>query len=280
MSVSQGSMDASSRTPCAVCGRAPTAPIRVTRNVGMVVLRRSWSYGAPLCRDHGSAIAGNWLVATLLMGWWGIISFFTNCGAIATDIGALRAAHRLAPAGSLLAAPRTAIDGVEGSPVPAAGAAPATLPAVSRRQLGLVGAGIVGFAGLMLVGAVFGPKSVGDLAVGDCFDEPSLATTISEVPHHPCTMAHTAEVFDVVTYAGTQAGLYPSEDAFAAFAASRCGPEFNRYTGGGGGLAASVDLAYMTPTSDGWAHGDHRVVCYLVAPSGQTLTQSLRAASQ
>ena len=37
-------------------------------------------------------------------------------------------------------------------------------------------------------------SSAGDLKVGDCFDEPATGGEISDVQHHPCTEAHTAEV--------------------------------------------------------------------------------------
>ena len=88
--------------PCYICGRGPTAVLSITRGLGMIFLRREWTYKAPLCRDHGTAIARNWLVATLLMGWWGIISFFVNWLAVIQDVNAWRQARALAPAGSVI----------------------------------------------------------------------------------------------------------------------------------------------------------------------------------
>lgn len=237
MSGAEEAATAPSMLPCRVCGRGPTAVISVSRNLGMLVVRRSWNYSAPPCRDHGSQLARNWLLATLIMGWWGLISFFVNFGAIATDLKALRTARRLSPAGSVI--------------VPAgfgmAGSASAVLPQVSGTRLTLVAAGIVAVIIGGVLYATFGPKSAGALVVGDCFDEPLTTGVISDVQHHPCFQAHTAEVFAVVSSTGAQSGTYPTEAEFQAFAAAQCGPALDTYTGGGGGVAATVDLAYLTP---------------------------------
>jgi hypothetical protein len=204
------------------------------------------------------------------MGWWGLISFFVNFGSIAEDLRALRAARRLPPAGSVI--PRGGF-GTAGL------ASPAALPQVSPVRLGLMAAVILFVVIVALVNATFGPKSVAELAVGDCFDAPSTSGDISEVPHRPCSMAHTAELFDIVAYSGGQNGAFPTDAEFEAFASNQCGSAFDVYTGGGGGLAATVDVFYMTPSADGWASGDRTLLCYLVAPSGQALSESLRAAT-
>jgi len=202
------------------------------------------------------------------MGWWGFISFFVNFGSIAQDLRALRAARRLPPAGSVIPS---------GGFGTASLASPAVLPQVSRVQLGLAAAVILSAVIFAFVNATLGPKSVFELAAGDCFDAPSTSGSLSEVPHRPCAMAHTAEVFGVVAYPGGQNGTYPSDAEFEAFASTQCGPAFDVYTGGGGGLAATVDVLYMSPSADGWAGGDRTLLCVLEAPSGQTLSQSLRA---
>jgi len=102
LSVVEGSKTAPATQPCLICGRGPTALISVARNLGMLVTRRYWNYSAPLCRDHGTQLARNWLLATSLMGWWGIISFFVNFGAVGADLNALRVARRLPPPGPVV----------------------------------------------------------------------------------------------------------------------------------------------------------------------------------
>ncbi len=63
----------------------------------MLVLREVTEHTPRLCREHGEQKARSYLLKTSFLGWWGIISFFTNFGAIATNHAALRAYRRLAP---------------------------------------------------------------------------------------------------------------------------------------------------------------------------------------
>ena len=269
MSVSDGSRPGVSSLPYQICGRGPTATIKVARNVGMLVLRRYTSFSAPLCRDHGFEIARNWLLATLLMGWWGLISFVTNFAAIATDLRALRAARGLAPAGSVIASPSFEAARLQ-SPEP--------LPRVSRARMGLTLAGILVVVIVGPVAATFGPKSISRLAVGDCFDAPTASTDISDVPNRPCSSSHTAEVFDIVSFPEGRGATYPTSDVFKTFVSTQCGPAFDTYTGGGTGVAATVDIGYLVPTERGWYDDEDRtVICYIEAGSGQTLSTSLRS---
>lgn len=86
---------------CQVCGRQPAAEITVRRHVGMIVLQRFVRFQGNLCRDHGIAVANDFLGKTLVQGWWGLISFFVNFYAIATDVAALSKAKKLpAPMGA------------------------------------------------------------------------------------------------------------------------------------------------------------------------------------
>lgn len=80
---------------CIVCGRRPAALIKVERNVGMILMRTWHTTDGPFCRDHGVANAKRYLLLTLLLGWWGIRSFFINFMAIATDVNALKKAQGL-----------------------------------------------------------------------------------------------------------------------------------------------------------------------------------------
>src|SRR5262249_20277090 len=157
--------------------------------------RRYWRYQAPLCRDHGTKLAANWLLATLITGWWGLISFFMNLGAVAADVRALLIARRLAPVGSVI------LPGQFGN------AGSGTLPTVSGRMLGLAGLVLAGLIVAVAADLTFGPKQASALEVGDCFDEPATAGEVDEVPHHPCTQSHTAEVFAILTY--TSSSDYP-----------------------------------------------------------------------
>ena len=63
----------------------------------MVVFQRFYKFKGPLCRDHGIEHAREWLRLTARQGWWGVVSFFVNFVAVATDLFALRKAQRLPP---------------------------------------------------------------------------------------------------------------------------------------------------------------------------------------
>ena len=73
--------------PCQVCGREPTANVTFRRNTGMVVIRRSYTLTGPFCRDCGTAAFRNLTNATLITGWWGLISFFVNFGYVIGNFG-------------------------------------------------------------------------------------------------------------------------------------------------------------------------------------------------
>ena len=81
-----------------------------------------------------------------------------------------------------------------------------------------------------------------DLKVGDCFDVPTLGSTVTvkTVQHHPCTEAHTAEVIDVVDYSGNGT-TYPDSTAFDVFVVATCNPAFQAYVGIGVNADRSVD---------------------------------------
>jgi hypothetical protein len=63
----------------------------------MILMQRFISARAALCRDHGMALAKEFLQKTLVQGWWGLISFFVNFYAVYTDLVALSRARKLGP---------------------------------------------------------------------------------------------------------------------------------------------------------------------------------------
>ena len=80
---------------CIVCGGRPAALMPMERNVGMIVVRRVHRTDGPFCRDHGIERAQHHLRLTLVLGWWGIISFFVNFAMIAKNLKALQTARAL-----------------------------------------------------------------------------------------------------------------------------------------------------------------------------------------
>ncbi|HET9851427.1 MAG TPA: septum formation family protein [Candidatus Limnocylindrales bacterium] len=119
-----------------------------------------------------------------------------------------------------------------------------------------------------------------DLVVGDCFDAPTTAVdeTVEDVSHHPCTDAHTAEVFFVADHPAS--GAYPGEDAFDAFTQENCPVAFNTYTGmdwyAETGPAVDYDIGLLYPLEEGWGRGDHEITCYIVRVDDGPMTSSLK----
>jgi hypothetical protein len=118
-----------------------------------------------------------------------------------------------------------------------------------------------------------------DLAVGDCFDAPTTGVdeTVEDVSHHPCTDAHTAEVFYVADY--PDADAYPDVDAFDVFTEANCPPAFQAYTGLDfySAAAEDLDIGLFYPLEEGWGRGDHEITCYIVRVDSGTMSASLKA---
>ena len=78
--------EASTTTPCVVCGRVPTRAESIRRHVGMIVMQRFVKLRQPLCREHGVEVTNTYLRKTLIEGWWGFISFFLNFLTVGNDL--------------------------------------------------------------------------------------------------------------------------------------------------------------------------------------------------
>lgn len=71
---------------CYQCFREPAADVELRSNTGLVLGRRYSLVEGRFCRDCGLALYRKHMNHTLLLGWWGIISFFTNFAAIFKNI--------------------------------------------------------------------------------------------------------------------------------------------------------------------------------------------------
>ncbi len=146
----------------------------------------------------------------------------------------------------------------------------------SKRAIVIVGA-IVAF----LVVVLFVVKDNGaadDLKVGDCFDIPT-ATSVSTVTHHPCTESHTAEVFHVVEYTGTES-TRPISFVLEGFVDTACRPVFATYVGKELDSVPDLTLNYFYPSSDGWSSGDRTITCYATRTDEGPMTTSVKGSAQ
>lgn len=74
---------------CQVCGRNPSGRVILGRNTGFLVMRQWHEFKGRLCRPHAIQASATYLWKTLLFGWWGVISFLVNWGAVAIDLASL-----------------------------------------------------------------------------------------------------------------------------------------------------------------------------------------------
>jgi hypothetical protein len=138
----------------------------------------------------------------------------------------------------------------------------------------------VGIVALIIVGGLilrpFLSGNASDLAVGDCFDEPTgAAQEVENVQHHPCNEAHTGEVFLVQDVA--DAPTYPSEDGWIEEVSTRCLPAFATYTGVAYEDTQTLDIGWLTPTAEGWTKGDRELICYVRQADGSATSTSAKA---
>ncbi|MFJ7217249.1 hypothetical protein [Amycolatopsis sp. NPDC098790] len=89
-----------------------------------------------------------------------------------------------------------------------------------------------------------------DLAAGDCFWSPP-ASGNTDVVQRSCTEPHTGEAFEVVSL---EQGPMPDIVDVYHRTLARCEADSKKLPG------ARVQV--VTPTSDTWAEGKHRAVCY------------------
>lgn len=116
--------------------------------------------------------------------------------------------------------------------------------------------------------------NAGDLRVGDCFQEPAGAELIEDVQHTPCSDPHDNEVFYVGDVPGGETA--PSDNAFEAHFIATCGPAFQAYTGLDPMTSPNLTLTFYYPTVEGWADGDHEMICYAYNDDGTKLTGSVK----
>lgn len=158
-------------------------------------------------------------------------------------------------------------------------------PPARNRRSGLIALGVLVVLIVLIVGGLyfFRDRISGDvnsLQVGDCIDEPSVTSSITDVQHQPCTEPHDGEVFANLTYPGASGAAYPGSTAFDDFVSQQCLPAVQVYTGRTLAEvdAAGLSYAYFYPTDSSWTdNNDRGVTCYVQKSDGTKLTGSVKA---
>jgi hypothetical protein len=120
-----------------------------------------------------------------------------------------------------------------------------------------------------------GSKSVFDLEVGDCFDDPTESGEISEVPIVDCADPHDNEVYAAFDYDGDS---FPGDDAMSTAADDGCQDRFEDFVGIAY-LDSALYVTHLVPTSDSWDSGDREIICVLYEPN-EKLTGSMEGAAR
>lgn len=169
---------------------------------------------------------------------------------------------------------------------PAPGQPGYSAPPKRRRRTGIIALLILLGLVIVIVGGLylFRDRITGDvnsLQVGDCIDEPSSSTSVTEVQHQPCADPHDGEVFALITYPGDSSAAYPGASAFDDAVTAQCLPAVATYTGRSLTEvdAAGLSYAYFYPTTSSWSSGDRGVTCYMAKADGTKMVGSVRAAT-
>lgn len=120
-----------------------------------------------------------------------------------------------------------------------------------------------------------GGKSVFDLEVGDCFDDPTESGEVSEVPIVECADPHDNEVYAAFDYDGD---TFPGDDAMSTAADEGCQDRFEDFVGIGY-FESALYSTHLVPTEESWGNGDREIICVLYEP-GEKLTGSMEGAAR
>ena len=74
---------------CERCGAAPAGAVKSRRHLGLIVYGRTTTTSSLLCREHARSLVLSDLGKTMVLGWWGILSFFINIGVVIGQLLAL-----------------------------------------------------------------------------------------------------------------------------------------------------------------------------------------------
>ncbi|HXG27142.1 MAG TPA: septum formation family protein [Candidatus Binatia bacterium] len=165
--------------------------------------------------------------------------------------------------------------GTPPTPPPPPPPATPTATGKDRLRLGLILGGIVVFLVVALFAAL-NNEYADQLAIGQCFNEPSGTEDISTVEKRDCTQEHDAEVFFVGQMTGD---TYPIELAFDNFVEANCLPAFEVYIGVPYADAPDHDVGWFYPNENGWEDGKRTVTCYIFRVDHAKMTQSVKAGS-
>ncbi|MDJ0925949.1 MAG: septum formation family protein [Acidimicrobiia bacterium] len=114
-----------------------------------------------------------------------------------------------------------------------------------------------------------GSTSIADIAVGDCFNDPT-ELIVFELDLMDCAEPHDNEVYANLQ---VQETLFPGDEVLSTFAYDACLDPFEAYVAESY-TDSRLDYAFFTPTAESWANGDRAVTCFLYAADLSKLSGS------
>lgn len=107
------------------------------------------------------------------------------------------------------------------------------------------------------------------LKVGDCVNGLADQQEVSDLPAVPCTEAHQAEVFAILSLPRTD---FPGDDALSGLAASKCSRALDELPGLPTEVAQdpALTISWLQPFEDDWVGGDHRITCLVATDVART----------
>lgn len=162
-----------------------------------------------------------------------------------------------------------------GSPPPPEAPSPAPPPAKEPSKVRTyITFGVIAVIIAVLAFFISQNENAGDLAVGQCFDEPANDTGITTVVKKACTEPHDAETFHVVEY--TDGSAYPISLSIDSFIDDTCVPAFATYVGEAYETATEYNLRFFYPDREAWDGGDRTFTCYVSRVDDAKLTTTVK----
>jgi hypothetical protein len=116
-----------------------------------------------------------------------------------------------------------------------------------------------------------GSLSVFSLAVGDCFNNPPGATSLTSVTAIPCTSAHNAQIYAKFNLSGSMVS-YPGDTTLTRDATNGCNARISILDKSK--ITNSMTIRFLFPQADSWIAGQRTVTC-MVANSAENLKSSV-----
>ena len=116
-----------------------------------------------------------------------------------------------------------------------------------------------------------GNLKVFSLAVGDCFNNPPGATSLTSVTAIPCSQAHNAQIYAKFSLSGSILS-YPGNTALTRIATNGCNSRAGVLDKSK--ITNSMTIRLLFPLAESWLDGQRTVTCMIANPTAN-VTSSL-----